>query len=195
MLKIDDVAWNGAYGTLKKSRVVIILKKWSASVTDEFSSENLILRKRLSSLYTKCVQFWPWPSLLFCTCYAGEMMIPCQIPTFSEFILYWFSISRSFSSLNKTVNDWKTANDVRTCWKLMTSLWMLVWSWNKFKKHWSARVTDEFSSETLILLKRLPSLCTKCVQFSPWPSLRFCTCCAGEMMIPCQVPTFSEFIL
>ena len=25
------------------------------------------------------------------------------------------------------------------------------WSSNKFKKHWSARVTDEFSSETLIL--------------------------------------------
>ena len=100
-------------------------KHWSARVTDEFSSETLILRKRLSSLYTRCVQFSPWPSLLFCTCYAGEMMIPCQVPTFSEFILWWFSISQPFSSLNKSVNDWKTANDVRTCWKLMTSLWMM----------------------------------------------------------------------
>ena len=100
-------------------------KHWSARVRDGFSSETVILRKRLDSVYTKCLQFSPWPSLLFCTCYAGEMMIPCQVPTFSELILKWFSISRSFSSLNKSANDWKTANDVRTCWKLMTSLWML----------------------------------------------------------------------
>ena len=100
-------------------------KHWSAHVTDEFSSETLILRKRLFSLYTKCIQFLPWPSLLFRTRYAGEMMIPFQVSTFSQFILYWFSISPSFSSLNKSVNDWKTANDVRTCWKLMTSLWMM----------------------------------------------------------------------
>ena len=51
------------------------------------SDETLILRKRLSSMYTRCVQFSRWPSLLFCTCYAGEMMIPCQVSTFSEFIL------------------------------------------------------------------------------------------------------------
>ena len=100
-------------------------KHWSARVTNEFSSGTLILRKRLSSLYMRCIQFSPWLSLLFCTCYAGEMMIPCQVPTFSEFILWWFSISPSFSSLNKSVNDWKTANDVRTCWKLMTLLWMM----------------------------------------------------------------------
>ena len=124
----------------KMSGVVISLKKWSAIVTHDFSSETLILRKRLSSLYTKCVQFLPWPSLLFCTCYAGELMIPCQVQTFSEFILLWFSISPSFSSLNKSVNDWKIANNVRKFWKLMTSLWMVcterkkVWSCNKFKK-------------------------------------------------------------
>ena len=125
-------------------------KHWSARVTDEFSSETLILRRRLYRLYTRCVQFspWPsllfctcyagemmipwrcvqfslWPSLLFCTCYAGEMMIPCQVPTFPEFILRWFSISPSFSSLNKSINDWKIANDVRKYWKLMTSLWMV----------------------------------------------------------------------
>ena len=68
----------------------------------------------------------------------------------------------------------------------------IVWSSNNFKKHWSARVTDEFSSETLTLRKRSSSLYTKCVQFSLWPCLLFCTCYAGEMMIPCQVPIFSE---
>ena len=27
-----------------------------------------------------------WPSQLSCTCYVDEMMIPCQLSTFSEFI-------------------------------------------------------------------------------------------------------------
>ena len=40
MLEIDDVALNGVYGTQKNVGVVTSLKKWSASVTDEFSSEN-----------------------------------------------------------------------------------------------------------------------------------------------------------
>ena len=75
-----------------------LLKFWIAGLTDEFSSETLILRKRLSSLYTKCIQFLPWPSLLFCTCCAREMMIPCQVSTFSEFICRAFSISGPFSS-------------------------------------------------------------------------------------------------
>ena len=56
-LKIDDVALNGAYWTHKTFGVVIRLKKWNAFVIDEFSSETLILRKRLSILYTKCIQF------------------------------------------------------------------------------------------------------------------------------------------
>ena len=44
-LKIDDVALNGAYWMHKKSGVVeISLKKWNPFVTDEFSSETLILR-------------------------------------------------------------------------------------------------------------------------------------------------------
>ena len=58
MLKIDDLALNGAYGMQKKSGVQISLKKWSARVTDEFSFETLLLRERLSVLYTKC-QFLP----------------------------------------------------------------------------------------------------------------------------------------
>ena len=56
-LKVDDVALNGLYWTQEKSGVVISLKKWNTFVTYEFWSETLILRKRLPSLYTKCVQF------------------------------------------------------------------------------------------------------------------------------------------
>ena len=47
-LKSDDVALNGAYWMHKKSWVQICLKNWMPFVTDEFSSETLILRKRLS---------------------------------------------------------------------------------------------------------------------------------------------------
>ena len=101
---------------------------------------------------------------------------------------------------NISVNALKIANYVRKGWKLMTWIWMLhvrckkVRSCNKLLKFRIAGVTDEFSSETLILRKRLSSLYTKCIQFLSWPSLLFCTFYAGEMMTPCQVSTFSEFI-
>ena len=58
-LKIDDVALNGAFWTQKKTVVQISSKKWNPFVTDEFSSEILVPRKRLSVLYTKCIQFLP----------------------------------------------------------------------------------------------------------------------------------------
>ena len=108
----------------KKSGVVISLKKWSASVTDEFSSETLILWKRLSNLYTKCIQLWPWSSLLFCACYAGEMMIPCQVLIFSEFICRAFQFQGHLAE-NKSLNAWKTTNYVGNGWKLMMWLWMV----------------------------------------------------------------------
>ena len=85
-LKIDDVALNGAFWTQKNCGVQISSKKWNPFVTDEFLYETLILRKRLSVLYTKCIQFLLGPSQLSCTCYMDEMMIPCQLSTFSEFI-------------------------------------------------------------------------------------------------------------
>ena len=58
-LKIDDVAFNGAFWTHKKSGVQIRFKKWNPFGTDEFPDEILILWKRLSVLYTKCIQFLP----------------------------------------------------------------------------------------------------------------------------------------
>ena len=100
-----------------------LLKFWIADVTDEFSSETLILRKRLSGFYTKCLLFLLWPSLIVCTCYAGEMMIPCQVSTFSEFICRAFQFQGHLAQ-NKSVNAWKIANYVRKGWKLMTWLRM-----------------------------------------------------------------------
>ena len=149
-----------------------LLKFWIADVTDEFSSETLILRKRLSSLYTMCIQFLPWPSLLFCTCYADEMMIPCQLSIFSEFICRAFQFQGHLAQ-NKSVNAWKIANYVRKGWKLMMWIWIVhlnakkVRSCTKLLKYWKAGVIDEFSSKTLILPTRLSSLYTKCMQFLP----------------------------
>ena len=56
-LKIDDVALNGKFWTHKKSRVQVISRNWNPFVTNEFPYETLILRKRLSVLYTKCIHF------------------------------------------------------------------------------------------------------------------------------------------
>ena len=42
------------------------LEKWNVFVRDEFSSETLVLWKRWSSLYTKCIQFC-YNALNFCT--------------------------------------------------------------------------------------------------------------------------------
>ena len=58
-LKIDDVSLNGAFWTQKKYGVQISSRKWNPFVTDEFPCETLILRMRLSVLYTKCIQFLP----------------------------------------------------------------------------------------------------------------------------------------
>ena len=58
-LKIDDVALNGAFWAHKNYGVKISSKKWNPFVTDKFPYETLILRKKLSVLYTKCIQFLP----------------------------------------------------------------------------------------------------------------------------------------
>ena len=121
-LKVGDLALNGAFWTHKKSGVQISFKKWNPFVTDEFSSETLILRKRLSVLYTKCIHLLPGPSQLSCTCYVDEMMIPCQLSTFSEIICSACQFSWSFSS-KLWVNARKRPNEVRKGWKLMMWLW------------------------------------------------------------------------
>ena len=58
-MKVDDVDWNCASEHKKVWSCTKLLKYCLAGVTDEFSSETLILRKRLSSFYTKCIQFLP----------------------------------------------------------------------------------------------------------------------------------------
>ena len=58
-LEIDYVALNGAFWTQKNDGSQISSKKWNPFVTHEFPYETLVLRRRLSVLYTKCIQFLP----------------------------------------------------------------------------------------------------------------------------------------
>ena len=107
---------------------------------------------------------------LFSTCYVGEIMIPCQLSTISEFICSAFQF-RVILAQNKSWNAWKLANEVRKWLKsdgvaLNGAYWMQKKSWVKIcSKNWNPFVIDVFSSETLILRKRLSSLYTKCIQF------------------------------
>ena len=170
-LKIDDVALNGAFWTHKKSRFQVSSKNWNQFVTDEFPYQTLILRKRLSVLYTKCIQFLPKHSQRFSTFYVGEMMIPWQHSTFSEFICSAFhfqghiaqKISKCMKS-NKCAQKGFKIDDVA----LNGAFWIHKKSGVQISsKNWNPDVTDEFSYKTLILRKRLSILYTKCIQFFP----------------------------
>ena len=74
---------------------------------------------------------------------------------------------------NKSLSAWKIANEVRKGWNFSMWLWMLhvgckKKSWVEIGlEKWNVFVTDEFSSETLVLWKRWSSLYTKCIQFLP----------------------------
>ena len=103
--------------------------------------------------------------------FVGEIMIPCQLSTFSEFICSAFQFQGLIAK--KSVNAWKITNEVRKGWKLMMWLWIVhFWTQKNYgvqisSKKWNPFVTDEFPCETLILWMRLSVLYTKCIQFLP----------------------------
>ena len=66
---------------------------------------------------------------------------------------------------NKSLNAWKISNEVRKGWNFSLWLWMLHFGCTKSIEKWNVFVTDEFSSETLVLWKKWSSLYTKCIQF------------------------------
>ena len=157
----------------KKYGVVISLKKWSVGVTDEFFRPK------------------PWYFERDCPVCTWSASSFCRNPLYSfahaMWVKWWYHdrfqpFQSSFCSafqfhghlaLKKSVNAWKIANDARKGWKLMTWPWMVhikrkkVWSCYKFKKMKCRCNRWVFSSETLILRKRLSSLYTKCIQYSP----------------------------
>ena len=56
--------------------------------------------------------------------WGGQMMIPCQVSTFSEFICSAFQF-QGYLAQNKSLNAWKIANEVRKGWNFSMWLWML----------------------------------------------------------------------
>ena len=108
----------------KNSWLEISLGKWIAFETDEFSSKTLVLWKRWSTLHTKRIQFLPKSSQLLHTCYVGQMMIPCQVSTFSEFCCSAFQFQGHLAQ-TKSLNAWKIANEVRKGWNFRMCLWMV----------------------------------------------------------------------
>ena len=68
---------------------------------------------------------------------------------------------------NKSLNAWKIANEVRTGWNFSMWLWMMhiecKKSWVEISlEKWNVFVTNEFSSETLVLWNPLQLSQKKC---------------------------------
>ena len=81
-LKNDDVALNGAFWTQKNNGVQISSKKLKSLCNRWVSMWNPDTSKEIVRFVHEVYPV----SLLSRTCYVGEMMIPCQLGTFSEFI-------------------------------------------------------------------------------------------------------------
>ena len=60
----------------------------------------------------------------FAQWYVGQMMIPCQVSTFSEFSCSPFQFQGHLAK-NKSLNAWKLENEVRKGWNFSMWLWMV----------------------------------------------------------------------
>ena len=147
-------------------------KKWNAFVTDEFPSETLVLWKRLSIWYTMCIQFFHNPLNFLAHAMWVKLWYYVNFQPFQSSFAMLFNF-RVILDQNKSWNAWKIANEVRKGLKSDDvasngAYWMHKKSGVEISlKKWNAFVTDEFSSETLLLRKRLSILYTKCIQFLP----------------------------
>ena len=99
---------------------------------------------------------------------------------------------------NKSVNAWKIANEVRKGWNFSMWLWRLhvgwkkVLSWNKLKKmkclcnRWVFVWNPCNLKEMVQFVHEVHPVFVVILS-------TFAQCYVGQMMIPCQVSTFSEF--
>ena len=85
-LKIDDVAFNGAFWTQKNNGVQISSKKMKSLCKWRVSVWNPDTSKEIVCFVHEVHLVFAVTLLLSRTCYVGQMMIPCQLWTFSEFI-------------------------------------------------------------------------------------------------------------
>ena len=85
-LKIGDVALNGAFWTQKNYGVPISSKKLKSLCNRRVSVWNPDTSKETVRFVHEVHPLFAVTLSTFCPCYVGEMMIPCQLSTFSEFI-------------------------------------------------------------------------------------------------------------
>ena len=163
------MALNRAFSTHKKKGVQISSKKMKSLCKRQVSIWNPDTSKEIVRLYTKCIQFLPQPSQLSYTCYVDEMMIPCQLSTFSEFICSAFQfqghLAQKISKCMKN-NKWSEKGLKNDDVAFNGAFWThkKLGAQISFEKR-NPFVTDEFPDEILILWKRLSVLYTKCIQF------------------------------
>ena len=101
--------------------------------------------------------------------YVGEMMIPCQLLTFSEFICSAFQFQGQLAQKKSkcTKNTKWTQKLSKFCDVPLNGAF---WTHTKYgvqisSKRWNPFVRDEFLFETVLLRERLSVLYTKCIQF------------------------------
>ena len=108
----------------QKSWVEISLEKWNSFVTDEFSSETLILWKKWSVCTWSASSFCRNP-LNFCT---HVMWVKWWYHAKFQPLLSSFVDAFHFQghlAQNKSLNAWKIANEVRKGWNFSMWLWMV----------------------------------------------------------------------
>ena len=85
-LKIDDAALNGAFWAQKNYGVQISLKKLKSLCNRQVSVWNPDTSKEIVRFVHEVHPVFAETLSTSCTFYVGQMMIPCQLSTFSEFI-------------------------------------------------------------------------------------------------------------
>ena len=148
-------------------------KNWMHFV---YKTDNLFRSMRVSdenSSVTKGFHYFEliWTTDFLCVQNAQFKATSSFFSTFWLHLLFFMHLLIILSY--KTLKLKSISNELLKGWKLMTWIRIVhlnakkVQSCNNLLKYWIAGVTDEFSSETLILRKRLSSLYTKCIQFFP----------------------------
>ena len=83
---LDDAALNGAFWAQKNYGVQISSKKMKPLCNRRVSVWNPDTSKEIVRFVHEVHPVFAVTLSTFCTCYVDEMMIPCQLSTFSEFI-------------------------------------------------------------------------------------------------------------
>ena len=197
-LKFQYVALNVACWMQKKSWVEISLEKWNVFLTDEFSSENLVLWKRWSSFTRSASSFCRNPIKSCAHVMWAKWWYHAKFRPFLSSGCSSFRFQGHLAK-NKSINAWKIPNEVRNGWNFSCGFecCMLdakkVFSWNNLRKIKCLCNTWVFVWNPCTLNETVQFVHEVHPVFAVILSTLY-TWCVGQMIIPCHVSTFSEFI-